>query len=1298
MHAISFLILATFYRAAYTSLINLGATVTVNGVYYFVHPKQVAVLPLSSSHNQGLVDFVPVTIFEATDNRFDESTLSDTIKTWLAKDDVFNEGFLQDIYVKKDSDGVPGLPIYQYQGNASLSWQEINYSFNAPNGPYILNPSTGSLHTPYRLYVDTQGAFTQGVIPLSSGSFAPLPAALPGSSTITIGVPSRIYYTPCDKYPLAGVRIGVKDIYDVHGLKTGAGSRAYYDLYPEANGTAPAVQYLLDAGAIMVGKMKTTQFAAPENARDAIDYQAPFNPRGDGYQEVGSSSSGAGAGIASYHWLDLALGSDTGGSIRVPAEDNGIFGNRPTHGSVDLSRVIPLGSEFDTAGFLARDTEIWATACRVMYSNLTTNYTRYPKRVLTYDLPAVKSEDLSDSDRVIVQFVDKLVEFLSADLATFNHTDEWSRSNPAATPSDLREFVGSTWVVISAKQQTRLVRDPFFKDYAAAHDGRVPFVNPSTNGSWSWSDTLPPLLDEAVANKTIFKTWWDADKLLRIFGSMTGVSNAQVNFVMGKGEFDVDASITNAEEVLSFVSGASGFMLSKIIGRNYYLDVLATSSQSKGLIENPPQGVTDVQSLDKKTVRLSYEPTTIGARDLLESVKDKCNGLAEPRGDPQLENSRRRLWDQLTKTFLAAALTIPVAVVSWSENLVDKKTEGIVSLILGTLVQCIAIPEFYRPAISAVWYSRTVEMDMLVVISITAAYVYSVVAFSFEMAGKPLDEGQFFETSTMLITLILVGRLIAAFARVQAVSAVSLRSKQNNIAVLVEKEGDREIDARLLQYGDVFKVLPHSRVATDGVVLSGKTDVDESMLTGETLPIVKQKGSDLIAGTVNGDGTVTVQLTRLPGKNTVTDIAQLVEEAAKSRPEIQDLANKVAGWFVPAMATVAILVLVIWIACGMEVLDYDTAKSVGDAITYAVATLAVACPCALGLAVPMVLVVAGGIAARGGVIIKSADTTEGARKTTDVVFDKTGTITEAELAVTEQVNLNGDMADNLALAKALVSGGKHPVSAAVEKHLEDQSIKVMLQVVNVQVVPGAGVEADYLDSTLRAGNARWTGADKLDDVSRLQHGGLTTLVVTRDSVPLIVFGLSAQIRPEAVRVISELKSRNINVHLVSGDQIRAVQAVATSVGIPPENVVGERTPPEKRDYVASLMDQGKKVLFCGDGTNDAIAVAQANVGAQMGGGLTSSDVTQGAADVVLLNGLEGIPFLLDISKVSFQRMYFNFVWSAVYNILAITMASGAWVEFRIPPRYAGLGEMVSVVPVILAANSMFFARYFKLKE
>lgn len=824
---------------------------------------------------------------------------------------------------------------------------------------------------------------------------------------------------------------------------------------------------------------------------------------------------------------------------------------------------------------------------------------------------------------------------------------------------------------------------PAFKPSGSGINERTREIDPETNAGTETVHFLVSGMDCTTC----------ADKLMRVFDGMTGVSQAAVNFVMGKGEFNLDTSITNADEVIRFASTASGFMLSKVVGGNYFLDVLAPPSEAKRLADDPPKGVTDVQSLDKKTARLAYDPTVVGARDLFAFVNDRCQGLAQSRSDPQLENSRRRLWDQLAKTGLAAALTIPVAVVAWRHGLVDRKTEGILSIVLGTLVQLIAIPEFYRPALSALWYSHTVEMDMLVVMSISAAYIYSVVAFGFEMAGKPLDEGHFFETSTLLITLILVGRLIAAFARVQAVAAVSMRSKQNNTAMLVDRDGDREIDARLLQYGDRFKVLPHSRVPTDGLIVSGKTEVDESMLTGESLPVLKKEGDGLIAGTINGDGTIVAQLTRLPGKNTVTDIAQLVEEAANSKPEIQDLANKVAGWFVPLMAAIAIIVLVIWLAVGVKVRDYSAGRSIGNAITYAVATLAVACPCALGLAVPMVLVVAGGIAARGGVIIKSAETTERARKTTDVVFDKTGTITEGELAVIEQVMLQGDEDESIAFAKALVAGGKHPVSAAVEKHLEDHIVQPMSDVVNVRVVPGAGIEADYEQSNLQAGNARWTESEAIPEVTRLQESGLTTLVVTQNSTPLIVFGLRTQIRPEAVRVITELKARNIAVHLVSGDQTMAVKSVATTVGIPPENVAGQRTPPEKRDYVASLMeDTTKYVMFCGDGTNDAVAVAQAHVGAQMGGGLTSSDVTQGAADVVLLNGLEGIPFLLNVSRASFHRMAFNFVWSGVYNLLAVTMASGAWVKFRIPPAYAGLGEMVSVVPVIFAAVSLFLQK------
>lgn len=778
------------------------------------------------------------------------------------------------------------------------------------------------------------------------------------------------------------------------------------------------------------------------------------------------------------------------------------------------------------------------------------------------------------------------------------------------------------------------------------------------------------------------------DKMARTLQGTPGVSQVRVNFVMGNADFCIDTSITRAEDVLRATEAATGFQCSRIAsGGDHTLDVLASGAAAKTLLELHVNGVTDAVIFGKDLVRFTYDPAVIGARDLFDEVGNRSGGLAPPQADPAMTSNRQRLFNLLWKVTLAAILTIPVAVLSWGDTNVAENTKAIVSLVLAILVQLIAVPEFYRPAISALIYSHVLEMDMLVVISITAAFLYSIVGFSFRMAGHPLETSEFFETSTLLITLILLGRLIAMWARYKAVAAVSLRSLLSNTAVLVDGGKDREIDARLLQYGDSFKVMPHSRVPTDGVVLTGSSEIDESMLTGEPMPVLKQPGDHVIAGTVNGDGVVIARLTRLPGKNTVTDIAQLVEEASNSKPRLQDLANKVASWFVPVASSAAILSFIVWLVVGMKVRQYSTGKSVADAITYAVAVLAVSCPCALGLAVPMVLVIAGGIAARGGIIIKSAECTERARKCTDVIFDKTGTITEGTLDVVAQEYFLQDQAQAIAITKALVSGGKHPVSAALDKHLE--AAQAQPGISDVRVVPGAGIEADWNGSLLRAGHPRWTEAENNPVVTRLQNEGLTTLVITRDSIPIAIFGLRTQLRPEAGRVISELQARGIAVHLVSGDQSRAVKSVAASVGIPPENVAAERTPSEKRDYVASVMADPKKyVMFCGDGTNDAVAVAQAHIGAQMGGALSSSDVTQGAADVVLLAGLDGIPFLLNVSRVSFNRMVFNFVWSATYNVFAILLASGAFVTFRLEPAFAGLAEIVSVLPVIFAAASM----------
>ncbi|KAL9602156.1 MAG: hypothetical protein Q9219_002020 [cf. Caloplaca sp. 3 TL-2023] len=403
----------------------------------------------------------------------------------------------------------------------------VNSSSFVPNGPYFISVN-GALYQPYRLYSDFAGAFTQPLIPASNGSYAALPAALPGIDSSAVGVPSRLYYIKSSTQPLAGVRLGIKDIYDIAGVKTSDGNRAVYGFYPPKIVNSVPVQKLIDAGAILVGKMKTSQFANGELATaDWVDYHSPFNPRGDGYQDPSSSSSGPGAGAGTYPWLDLTLGSDTGGSIRGPSQVQGLFGNRPTHGLVDLTGVMPLAPELDTAGFLlvslplppvliltlrhrCRDPAIWKAAGIALYSDLPF-YNNYPSSIQTIGFPTSAN---SEASTVILSFLSKLQSFLDAKIAPVNLTTLWASSRPASAPSSLIGLLNTTYPTLISKQQTRLVRDPFYAAYAAVHDGRKPFVDPAPLVRWAYGDSLPSsALAEAQNNKTVFMEWFNSNIL-----------------------------------------------------------------------------------------------------------------------------------------------------------------------------------------------------------------------------------------------------------------------------------------------------------------------------------------------------------------------------------------------------------------------------------------------------------------------------------------------------------------------------------------------------------------------------------------------------------------------------------------------------------------------------------------------------------------------------------------------------------------------------------------------------------------
>ncbi|KEF55622.1 uncharacterized protein A1O9_08372 [Exophiala aquamarina CBS 119918] len=775
-----------------------------------------------------------------------------------------------------------------------------------------------------------------------------------------------------------------------------------------------------------------------------------------------------------------------------------------------------------------------------------------------------------------------------------------------------------------------------------------------------------------------------ANNLTRAIRAVQGTHNVKVTFVTGTAEFDLDTNMNELNQVIRSAQRATGYKLTHFSSDIQTIVVKMSATTASVLRDNLPRGVERCEQLSKTTYVISYDPCTIGAREILAGIDAQ---LAAPHGDTHLDEGKRRLIRVFTLTTAAFILTAPVVALEWGKpTSVSEHTSLVVAIVLATMVQAIAIPAFYIPAISSLIYNKVVEMDMLVVISITAAYVYSFVGAGLFFANIELETKPFFETSTLLISLVLFGRLLAAWARKRAVKAVSLRSLQTLTAMLINPRTGAiaEIDARLLQYGDTIAILPYSKIATDADVLDGTSEVDESMLTGESLPIFKTTGSPLVSGTLNGGGRLTARVSRLPGKNTITDIASLVEQAQSFRPHIQDLADKVAGYFIPVVCAAALVVFIVWLLIGLKIRDQPAGEAIGIAIGYCIAVLAISCPCALGLAVPMVLVVAGGVAARGGIIIKTADVIERGFRVTDVVFDKTGTLTEPDLELVEEELFPNEKFDKdriLSLIMTLAKGNKHPVSEAVAQALEMQQV-CGVDMEGIASIPGCGVRGEWQGAVIRAGNAKWLKVSQRSQVLGHTARGLTMLFATIDDELIAIFGLKSRVRNGATSVIQELHRRSIAVHLVSGDARRVVENVAAEMTIPLQNVAFESSPAQKQEYIRALMDAGKITLFCGDGTNDAVAVAQANVGVQIE---SSSDVTRATADVILLRNLDGVVNLLDVSKAAFRRITFNFIWSAVYNMLAILLAAGAFVRFRIPPAYAGLGEIVSVLPVVIAA-------------
>ena len=385
-------------------------------------------------------------------------------------------------------------------------------------------------------------------------------------------------------------------------------------------------------------------------------------------------------------------------------------------------------------------------------------------------------------------------------------------------------------------------------------------------------------------------------KLQRTLASLNSVMNLKTSLVLARAEFDLDLSAWSVPQVIKHLERTTEFKCEQIISQGSRIDLMVSGTAADFIKKDWPMGVLEMIVVDKKTIRVAFDDRIIGARDLVEKGWNEPVKLAPLRADPTIVAGSQHVRQIGYMTLLSILLTIPVLVLAWAPLPEREIAYASASLGLATIIQFAIAGPFYLKAVKSLIFSRMIEMDLLIVLSTSAAYIFSVVSFGYLISHQPLSTGQFFETSTLLVTLIMIGRYVAAAARQKAVESISVRSLQTSNAILVGANGSvDEIDSRLLQYGDVFKVVPDARVPTDGTVISGSSEVDESMLTGETIPVEKHIESSIIAGSLNGSGTLVVRLSRLPGDSTISVIAGMVDQAKLSKPKIQDIADCVAS-------------------------------------------------------------------------------------------------------------------------------------------------------------------------------------------------------------------------------------------------------------------------------------------------------------------------------------------------------------------------------------------------------------------
>jgi Cu+-exporting ATPase len=712
----------------------------------------------------------------------------------------------------------------------------------------------------------------------------------------------------------------------------------------------------------------------------------------------------------------------------------------------------------------------------------------------------------------------------------------------------------------------------------------------------------------------------------------------------------------------------------------------------KGLVKLPGVKTASVNFAAEKAF-VEFDPKKISAQEIVAKVHDLGYEAAE---EAEVSEEVTDEAKKLRKTFwLSVLFTLPVLLISMPQllapfwmnamNLMNFPGRGWLLLGLTIPVQFIIGARFYKGAWAAL-KNKSANMDTLVALGTSAAFFYS--AINVLLGSNEL----FFETSALLITFIVLGKMLEAQAKGKASEAIKkLAGLRPKTARVLENGQEKEVEIERVKVGDILVIRPGEKIPVDGEVTEGLTSVDESMISGEPIPVEKNVGDKVIGSTINKHGSIKIKATQVGEGTVLAQIIRLVEEAQGSKAPIQALADKVSAIFVPAVLVIAIITFLVWIFVG---------ATLSFAVSVGVAVLVIACPCALGLATPAAMIVGTGKGAENGILIKSGEALERAQKVDTVVFDKTGTLTYGKPQVIKVIPVEKKEKEIVQVAAALEHKSEHPLAEAILAKAKMEKLKIG-EVSDFRAIPGQGIEGKIGGTKYFLGNRKLmeeagtaVSMDQEKIIGDQEIQGYTVMILAKKGLVLGLISAGDEVKETAVKAVRELTGMGIETVMLTCDNTRTAKAVAKKVGI--KRIFAEVLPEEKSHHVKDLQERGKVVAMVGDGINDAVALTQANVGIALGGG---TDVAMESGEIVLVKDeITDVVNAIRLSRATMRKIKENLFWAFIYNIIGIPIAAGLLYPFwglLLRPEIAGAAMAFSSVSVL--ANSLLL-RSFKVKR